>query len=104
MSEYFPESKFLGGRVKVQLDLSNYAAKTDLKNATGVDTPSFAQKIEWDNLNSYVDKFDIDKSKTVPTILKNLKRKVDNLEIDKIVPVPVDLTKGFMWRSKKGCV
>ena len=31
MSEYFPEPKSLGGRVKVELDLSNYAAKTDLK-------------------------------------------------------------------------
>ena len=37
MSEYFPETKSLGGRVKVGLDLSNYATKTDLKNATGVD-------------------------------------------------------------------
>ena len=31
MSEYFPEPKTLGGRVKVELDLSNYATKTDLK-------------------------------------------------------------------------
>ena len=40
MSEYFPEPKPLGGRVKVELDLSNYATKTGLKNATGVDTSS----------------------------------------------------------------
>ena len=32
MSEYFPEPKTLQGRVKVELHLSNYAAKTDLKN------------------------------------------------------------------------
>ena len=40
MSEYFPEPNFseTGGRVKVELDLSNYATKVDLKNATGVDT------------------------------------------------------------------
>ena len=38
MSEYFPEPKSLVGRVKVELYLSNYATKADLKNATGVDT------------------------------------------------------------------
>ena len=38
MSEYFPETKSLGRRVKVQLDLCNYAIKSDLKNSTGVDT------------------------------------------------------------------
>ena len=27
MSEYFPEPKSLGGRVKVELELSNYATK-----------------------------------------------------------------------------
>ena len=31
MSEYFPEPKSLGGRVKVELDLFNYATKADLK-------------------------------------------------------------------------
>ena len=31
MSEYFPEPKSFGGRVKVELDLSNYATKADLK-------------------------------------------------------------------------
>ena len=36
MSEYFPEPKSSGGRMKVVLDLSNYAIKVDLKNATGV--------------------------------------------------------------------
>ena len=43
MSEYFPESKSSGERVKVELDLSNYATKADLKNATGVDTSDFAK-------------------------------------------------------------
>ena len=37
MSEYFPKSKSLGANVKVELDLSNYAIKADLKNTTGVD-------------------------------------------------------------------
>ena len=35
MKGYFPELKSLGDRVKVELDLSNYATKADLKNATG---------------------------------------------------------------------
>ena len=38
MSEYFPEPKSLGGRVKVEFNLSNYETKADLKNAAGVDT------------------------------------------------------------------
>ena len=37
MVEYFPEPKSSGGRVKVQLDVSNQAAKADLKNEKGVD-------------------------------------------------------------------
>ena len=44
MSEYFPEPKYLGGRMKVELDLSDYATKADLKNATVVDTSKFAKK------------------------------------------------------------
>ena len=38
MSECFPEPKSLEGRVKVELDLYNYAAKTDLKITTEIDT------------------------------------------------------------------
>ena len=37
MSQYFPKLNSLGANVKVELDLSNYATKADLKNATGVD-------------------------------------------------------------------
>ena len=44
MSEYFPEPKSLGGKVKVELDLSNYVTITDLKNAAGFDTSYFAKK------------------------------------------------------------
>ena len=43
MSEYFPEPNSFGGRVKVELDLSNYATKANLKNAAGVNTSSFAK-------------------------------------------------------------
>ena len=44
MSEYFPELKSSGGRVKVELDLSNYATKADFKNARVVDTSDFAER------------------------------------------------------------
>ena len=59
--------------MKVELTLSNYATKADLKNATGVDTSKFAKNIDLDNLKSDVDKADIDKLKNVPTNLSNFK-------------------------------
>ena len=72
MSEYFPDPKSLG-KVKVELDLSNYATKTDLKNATGIDTSSFAIKVDIARLKSNIDKLDIDKLKNVPSGLSNEK-------------------------------
>ena len=56
--------KSFRGNINVKLNLSNYATKTDLKNFAHVDTSSFA-----------------------------LKREVDKLDIDKLVTVPVDLSK-----------
>ena len=82
VSECFPEQKSLEGRVNVELDLSNYATKADLKNATGVDTSSFAKN-----------KLYIDKLKNVPSGSSSLKSKADKLDVDKLVPVPVDLSK-----------
>ena len=93
MSEYFPEPKSSGGRVKVEFDFSNYATKADLKKATGVDTSKFAKKADLANLKSDVAKLDIDKLKNVPTNLSNLKSKVDKLDVDKLVPFPIDLSK-----------
>ena len=93
MSEYFREPKSLGGRVKVELDFSNYATNIDLKNAAGVDTSKFAKKVDLANLKSNVDKLDIDKLKNAPTNSSNLKSKVDKLDVDKLVPVSVDLSK-----------
>ena len=52
MSEYFLKPKSLGANVKVELDLSNYPTKIDLKNETGVDTSSFAKKTDLVNLKS----------------------------------------------------
>ena len=67
MSEYFPEPKSSGGRETVELDLSNYATKADLKNAAGVDTLDFAKKTNFANLTFDIDKLDIGKLKNVPT-------------------------------------
>ena len=71
MSKYFPEPLSFGGNINVKVDLSNYATKTYLKNVTHVDTSSFALKAN----------------------LASLKTEVDKLDIDKLVPVPVDLSK-----------
>ena len=78
MSEHFQKSKSLGANVKVKLDLSNYATKADLKNATGVDTSDSAKKTDLANLKSDVDKLDIEKLKNAPSNLSNSKSKVCN--------------------------
>ena len=69
MSEYFPEPKLWGGKVKVESDLSNYVTKADSQNATGIDTLSFAKKVNLASLKSDVHKLDIDKLKNLPTNL-----------------------------------
>ena len=73
MSQYFPKpfNSHFGDSIKVNIDLSNYATKTDLKNVAHVDTSRFALK----------------------TNLANLKTEVDKLDIDKLAPTPVDLSK-----------
>ena len=69
--------------MKIELNVSNYATKSDLKNATGVDTSKFAKKVDLASLKSSIDKLDIDKLKNVPTSLSNLKSKLDKLDVDK---------------------
>ena len=72
MSQYFPKPyEPFGGDINVKVDLSNYATKADIKNISHVNTSSFALK----------------------TNLANLKTDVDKLDIDKLIPVPVDLSK-----------
>ena len=93
MSEYFPKLNSIGENVKVELDLSDYATKADLKNATGVDTSSFAKKNDFANFKPDVDKLEIDKLKKVSSGLNSLKGKVDKIDVDKLVLVPVDLSK-----------
>ena len=75
MSQYFPKLfRSFGGNVNVKVDLSNYAAKTDLKNITHIDTSSFALKTNLARLKTE----DID---------------IRQLDIDKLAPVPLDLSK-----------
>ena len=72
MSEYFPEPKYWGGKVKVESDLSNYVTKTDSQNATRIDTLSLIVivfKVNLASLKSDVHKLDIDKLKNLPTNL-----------------------------------
>ena len=61
MSEYFPKPKSLEENVRVKLNLSNYATKADLKNVTGVDTSTFAKKVDLARLKSEVCTLDNDK-------------------------------------------
>ena len=72
MSQYFPKPyEPFGGDINVKVDLSNYATKTDIKNIAHIDTSSFALK----------------------TNLASLKTQVDKLDLDKLVPAPLDLSK-----------
>ena len=71
MSEYFLPYRRFGKNINVKVDLSNYAPKTDLKNVTHVDISNFVLR---SNLDS-------------------LKTEVDKLDVDKLVPVTVDLSK-----------
>ena len=79
--------------MKDELDLSNYATKAGLKNATGADTSKLTKKVDLASLKSNVDKLDINKLKNVPSGLSSLKSKVDKLDVDKLIPVAVDLSK-----------
>ena len=72
MNQYFPKPyEPFGGDISIKVDLSNYATKADIKNISNVDTSSFALK----------------------TNLAGLKAEVDKLDIDKLVPVAMDLSK-----------
>ena len=44
-------------------------------------------------MKSHADKIDIDKLKNIPYNSRNLKRKVEKIDVYKLVPVPVDLNK-----------
>ena len=78
MSQYFPPYGSSGKDIKIELDLSNYTTKKDLKGITHVDTSSFASKTNLANLKTEVDKIDTDKLKTVPDDLAKWSNVVKN--------------------------
>ena len=94
MNQNFPKPyEPFGGDINVEVDLSSYATKTDIKNISHIDTSSFALKSNLASLKTKVDKLDINKLKSLSNNLSNLKRKVDKLDIDKLALFPVDLSK-----------
>ena len=78
MSTYYPPYKSSNSNVKVELDLTNYATKTDLKNIMPVDVSSFASKTNLAVLKTEVDKIGGDKLKTAPVDLAKLTNAVEN--------------------------
>ena len=77
-SQYYPPYKSSSNNIKVELDLTNYAIKTDLKNITHTDVSSFASKSNLAALKTEVDKIDADILKTVPVDLGKLSNVVNN--------------------------
>ena len=75
---YYPPYKSSSNNVKVELDLTNYATKTDLKDIAHVDVSSYASKTNLGALKTKVDKIDVDKLKTTPTDLAKLSNFVKN--------------------------
>ena len=80
MSAYYPPYRSSSNNVKVELDLTNYATKTDLKNIAHVDVISFVSKTNLASLKTEVDKIDVyvEKLKTTPTDLAKLANVVKN--------------------------
>ena len=79
MSQYFSKLfRSFGRNTDVKVDLSNYATKTDLKNVTHVDTSSFGLKTKVASLKNEVDKLDIDKLAPFPVDMSKLSVKVKN--------------------------
>ena len=79
MSQYFPKPyEPFGGDIHAIVDLSNYATKDDIKNITHVDTSSLALKTNLADLKSEVDKLDVNKLKPIPTDLSKLSDVVKN--------------------------
>ena len=78
MSTHYPPYKSSSQNIKVELDLTNYATKDDVKNITHVDVSSFASKTNLAALKSEADKIDVDKLKTAPVDLAKLTNVVEN--------------------------
>ena len=90
MSQYFPKPyEPFEGDINVKVDLSNYARKADLKNATGTDISKLATKshlasLKVDKMIDKLDKIDADKLKTVPIDLSKLSNVVKNEVVKKL--------------------
>ena len=86
MSQYFPKpfNSHFGYSIKVKIDISNYATKTDIKNISHVDASSFALKNNLANLKTEIDKLDIDKLIPIPNDLSKLSNVVKNNVVKKV--------------------
>ena len=80
---YYPPYRSSSNNIKVELDLSNYATKDDVKNITHVDVSSYATETNLAALKTEVDKIDIDKLKTMPDDLAKLSNVVKNEVVKK---------------------
>ena len=78
MTQYYPPYRSFRNNIKVELDLANYATKTDLKNITHVDVSTFASETNLAALKTEVDKIDADKLKTTPADLTKLTNAIKN--------------------------
>ena len=88
MSQYFPKPyETFCGDINVKVDLSNYATKTDLKNVSHVDVSSFALKSNFAGLKTEVDQLDIDKLVPIPNKVSDVVKNdvVKKTEYNKLV-------------------
>ena len=86
MSQYFPKPfRNFGGNVNVKVDLLNYATKANIKNISHVNTSSFALETNLASLKTEVSKLDIDKLVLVPVDLSKLSNVVKNEVVKKTV-------------------
>ena len=86
MDKYFPRPfRSFGRNINVKVDLSNYATKTNIKNISHVNTSSFALKINLVSLKTEIDKLDINKLVPVPTDLSKLSNAVKNVVVKRTV-------------------
>ena len=102
ISQYFPKPyEPFAGDIKVKVDLSNYAIKTDIRNILRTDTSSFALKSNLASWKTEVNKLDIDKLVPVPVDLSKLSDVVKKTAYDKLVAKVNNIdTSTFVLRTK----
>ena len=101
MSYYPKPDSYIRDKVKVVLDVSNYATKRDLKYATEGETSNLATQSDFIALKADVDKLYINKLVNILTGLKHSKIKVDDLDYGKSKIAPIDLKNLSDVVSKK---